>query len=501
MRFLYPLTTAVGVAGLLVTPNLAPSNQHQPLILPNVGGPIYSDSQQKPLLLKTGSKYSVREQTKDICDAGSRQWTGWAHVSDEKSLFFWFFESRNDPLNDPVMIWMNGGPGGSSMMGLFSEIGPCLANGDGNSTYLNEHSWTNFANVIFLDQPAGVGFSMMNNSTMGGPDNELEASRDFDKFLSIFFSEAFPNFSHLPLHITGESFGGTYVPGFVDYISRRQQLGVPGIYGNRIHSITLVDAVIELLGSGSLGQYDHMCRFNKHGENKLRLGYNQSTCGEIEKAVPECERLNRQCVESYDGNICRAAFDFCIEKIESFVNPQLGGRYPYDDRVICNGTLPLCGMDWYDEYLNSVHVQKALGLDRWNFSSINWDLNSRWDVSNEMFIPTTRELAYILDETPTRVLVLNGNNDIIVNTEGQKRVYDQQSWGHQAKYRMETFADWSWPDKSGKLSKGGEFKAVDKLAFVSVDEAGHTSPGDQREAVAFLMKCWLRVGEDAACPI
>jgi hypothetical protein len=66
---------------------------------------------------------------------------------------------------------------------------------------------------------------------------------------------------------------------------------------------------------------------------------------------------------------------------------------------------------------------------------------------------------------------------------------------------MQRFADWEWPDESGKMTKGGQFKTADKLTFVSVDEAGHTSPGDQKAAVAFLMSCWLLDEKDDACPL
>jgi len=65
---------------------------------------------------------------------------------------------------------------------------------------------------------------------------------------------------------------------------------------------------------------------------------------------------------------------------------------------------------------------------------------------------------------------------------------------------MQKFDDWKWPDQSGRMAKGGQFKTADKLTFVSVDEAGHMAPGDQKAAVAFLMACWLFDDTREACP-
>jgi carboxypeptidase C (cathepsin A) len=66
---------------------------------------------------------------------------------------------RKDPGNAPLSIWLNGGPGGSSMMGLLEENGPCFVGADSNSTYLNPNSWNNEVNMLYLDQPSQVGFS------------------------------------------------------------------------------------------------------------------------------------------------------------------------------------------------------------------------------------------------------------------------------------------------------------------------------------------------------
>ena len=82
-------------------------------------------------------------------------------------------------------------------------------------------------------------------------------------------------------------------------------------------------------------------------------------------------------------------------------------------------------------------------------------------------------------------------------------MYDAQPWGRQARYRLEKFSGWEWPDAGGRLTRGGEFKAVDRgrLAAVTVDEAGHTSPGDQKGAVAFIVDCWSHPRRGGLCPI
>lgn len=130
-----------------------------------------------------------------ICETtpGVKSYSGYVHLPPNSinetgetqnypiNTFFWFVEARKDPHRAPLSIWLNGGPGASSLLGMMSENGPCLVNEDSNSTRLNEWAWNRDVNMLYIDQPVQVGFSYdsLNNGTydllVGDPMDE-----DFD---------------------------------------------------------------------------------------------------------------------------------------------------------------------------------------------------------------------------------------------------------------------------------------------------------------------------------
>ena len=147
----------------------------------------------------------IREQQDDtICNAHSKQHTGWLDVG-SKHIFFWYFESQNKPSEDPLLLWLTGGPGGSGMLGLMGELGPCMINEHGNGTVYNEYGWSKNANIIFVDQPAGVGFSYVDEGIPLAA-TSFTAAEDMHHFLQLFTSDVFPNLSGREFHITGESY-------------------------------------------------------------------------------------------------------------------------------------------------------------------------------------------------------------------------------------------------------------------------------------------------------
>ena len=151
--------------------------------------------------------HSIRikqQQDETLCNAHSKQYTGWLDVG-SKHLFFWYFKSQNKPSLSPLMVWLTGGPGGSGMIGLMQELGPCVINNFGNGTEYNEHGWSEDANIIFVDQPAGVGFSYIDEGVLI-PSTSFTAAEDMHHFLQLFTSDVFPDLLGRDFHITGESY-------------------------------------------------------------------------------------------------------------------------------------------------------------------------------------------------------------------------------------------------------------------------------------------------------
>jgi carboxypeptidase C (cathepsin A) len=104
-------------------------------------------------------------------------------------VFFWFFESRSEPGADPLTLWLNGGPGSDSLIGLFEELGPCMLD-ENLTTVYNPYAWNNVSNMLFISQPVGVGFSYQQQGV--GSFNPL--SEDF-----YYNSSAWPATGRWPL--------------------------------------------------------------------------------------------------------------------------------------------------------------------------------------------------------------------------------------------------------------------------------------------------------------
>ena len=131
-------------------------------------------------------------------------------------MFYWFF--RNTEASDPprpVIIWLSGGPGASSLGALFEDIGPLRVNKTGDTdddwnVYAAEYSWADRYHLLFIDQPVDTGFSWGDSIS----ENMTTSSAEFQEFLLRFF-ELYPDLKENGIYLAGESYAGKYLPLYI----------------------------------------------------------------------------------------------------------------------------------------------------------------------------------------------------------------------------------------------------------------------------------------------
>ncbi|CAI0625463.1 unnamed protein product [Linum tenue] len=150
---------------------------------------------------------------------GFRQFAGYIDIDVKtgKSLFYYFVEAQSTPLSKPLSLWLNGGPGCSSMGGgAFTELGPFYPRGDGRSLRINRMSWNRASNLLFVESPAGVGWSYSNTSS-DYKIGDAATAMDMRVFLIKWLAK-FPEYKSLPFFLTGESYAGHYIPQLADLL-------------------------------------------------------------------------------------------------------------------------------------------------------------------------------------------------------------------------------------------------------------------------------------------
>lgn len=397
-----------------------------------------------------------------------KQYSGYLDDNEEdKHLFYWFFESRNDPKNDPVVLWLNGGPGCSSLMGLFMELGPASVTKDGKVKH-NDYSWNANASVIFLDQPVNVGYSY----SSGSVSNTVAAGKDIYALLTLFFKQ-FPEYSKQPFHISGESYAGHYIPVFASEILSHKKRNI------NLQSV--------LIGNGltdGLTQYEYY-RPMACGEGGWPAVLDESSCQAMDNAYPRCASLIENCYKSESVWSCVPASIYCNN---AMIGPyQRTGQNVYDVRRPC-GDNQLCydEIDWISSYLNKKEVMKAVGAEVSSYDSCNFDINRNFLLQGDWMKPYHRVVPGLLKEIP--VLVYAGDADYICNWLGNKAWTEALEWSGHKEYKDAKMKDFKI-DGDGK--KVGEVKSHGNFTFMKIHAGGHMVPFDQPEASLEMVNRWL----------
>ncbi|KAF2206958.1 hypothetical protein CERZMDRAFT_52089 [Cercospora zeae-maydis SCOH1-5] len=443
-----------------------------------------------------------KEVPEGICELtpGVKSYSGYVDIFEDQHIFFWFFESRNgNPEEAPLTVWINGGPGSSSMIGLFQELGPCRVNADGEP-YTNEHAWNNVSNMLFIDHPAQVGFSystpvpgyetttpsivQLPNATCfdfagdtcgtySFPNLTNTANTTADAAPSMWrtlqgFMGAFPQYSRNEFNFATESYGGHYGPIFNKYIESQNDLiekdSLPGAHYIKLKSL--------LIGNGwydPLIQYAAYYNFTVFPGNTYDYDpYNQSIKNMLYNAVygpGNCYDRTLDCYNRGINEICSAADDFCANEVESVLD-NVVNRDEYDIRELSPDPFPY---SYYIDYLNTPKVQQAIGAFV-NYSDSNDAVSRAFGSTGD----DDRESGTIaalrsLVEQGIYVVQFVGDADYNCNWLGGQAIADQidAPGFSSAGYENVTTSD---------DIVHGQVKQSDNFAFVRVYESGHEVP-------------------------
>ncbi|KAK7060124.1 hypothetical protein VNI00_000888 [Paramarasmius palmivorus] len=470
---------------------------------------VYQNGLQYELVTHPSfNEHQLRITQPDLCDSSVKQYSGFLDISENKHLFFWFFESRNAPEDAPLILWLNGGPGGSSVLGLLMELGPCQIIDEGKNTTFNPHSWNTDANIIFIDQPVEVGFSYddrgpsVNTSTV--------AAQDIYAFFQLFF-ERFPEYSTQPFHVAGESYGGIYVPNIANVIYQHNKEQVD----NRLKHINLASVILANAFTHPKIQYASIVDYACGGAPYPVADPNGFVCESLRVPTDICLRLVETCQNNPSRYTCEPAVLYCnIQLMEpvsstSFTLPERVvvraqlfltldlGLNPYDIRKTCqyNDRSTICyeEADWVERWMNTPTNKAALGVPpERNYTAINMRVYHDFMAIGEMAFDHASLLTDLVNDG-VRLLVYVGDTDAIcTNFIGQHRYVEALNTKFHDEFAQAKLLPWHDSVTGRLVGQVRSAGSAGNVTFVRVYDAGHMVPYDQPEASNDLITRWIK---------
>lgn len=436
-----------------------------------------------------------------------RQFSGYLTVSEatNRSIFYWYVESQNDPSTDPVVFWTNGGPGCSGLLAFGTEHGPFYYSANGTLSE-NPYSWNNVANMLYVEQPAGVGFSYSDD-----PDDYTtgDAQAASDNYVLIQqFLERFPERKSNDFYITSESYGGHYIPELTAEILKHNQDGAINFKGFAVgnpyvdpftNDNTMYDAFYShgLLTDLLYGPWKDRCT-KKKGFHLGCAVLESAMTYEMEPGInpyaldyPVCldkngdlkmdpKRMQHHQLMKHTGK-----FDLMQEAMkqveEENMEDMTVSSTSEKRRLEKYAEYKPCEEDYFTKYLNREDVREAIGVhkDAGEWEVCSSKINYSQDDSNKSLIKFYKKVVTAGLEMNLHMMVYSGDDDSICSLSGT------QDWIYDLGIEPKRGKVWKhWFDSKGQVAGYKtlfENKVTKKgdqgfFVFVTVHGAGHEVP-------------------------
>ncbi|KAL5774546.1 hypothetical protein ACOSP7_012103 [Xanthoceras sorbifolium] len=397
-----------------------------------------------------------------------RHYAGYVTVDDKngRALFYWFYEAMTSPREKPLVLWLNGGPGCSSVgYGATQEIGPFLVDTDGRGLKFNPFSWNKEANMLFLESPIGVGFSYSNTSTDYNNLGDNFTANDAYTFLHKWFLK-FPSYKTRTLYIAGESYAGKYVPQLAELIHDKNKdpsLYIPlkGILLGNPETSTAEDwsGLVDYAWSHAVVSDETHKIITKNCVFNSSDPWSNDACN---KAVDEVLKQYKEIdIYSLYTSLCISnSLNWNYKPTQVMMN--LSSKMM--PRIM--GGFDPCLDSYANTFYNKLDVQKALhvsdGIKLRNWSICNDTLFDKWSDSALSVLPIYSKLI----QAGFRIWVYSGD------TDGRVPVLS-------TRYSLNALGlpiTKSWRPWYHEKQVSGWYQEYDGLTFATFRGAGHAVP-------------------------
>ncbi|KAL3581436.1 hypothetical protein D5086_015768 [Populus alba] len=403
---------------------------------------------------------------------------GFAHQQDRiyGALFYWLVEAptSRSPESRPLVLWLNGGPGCSSVAyGAAEEIGPFRIRPDGKTLYFNPYAWNKLANLLFLESPAGVGFSYSNTSSDLYTAGDQRTAEDAYTFLVNWF-ERFPQYKYRDFYIAGESYAGHYVPQLSQVVYQKNKgiknpvINFKGfLVGNAV-----TDDYHDFVGTFEYWWTHGLISDSTYQTLRVTCDFESSTHPSVEciKAL--------MLAELEQGNIDPYSIFTQPCNNTAALRHNLRGHYPWMSRAY-----DPCTERYSKVYFNHPEVQKALHA---NVTGIPYPWKTCSDIVGDYWADSPLSMLPIYKELITaglRIWVYSGDADAILPLTATRYSINA--------LQLETNTSWyAWYD--GHQQVGGWSQVYKGLTYVTVRGAGHEVPLTQPRLALLLFRQFLK---------
>ncbi|KAE8573737.1 venom serine carboxypeptidase [Halyomorpha halys] len=411
----------------------------------DVGEPLFLTSYIEEGRIEEGRKASEV----NVSDVAS--YAGFFTVNKRynSNLFFWYFPAEIEPDKAPVLLWLQGGPGASSLNGLFNENGPFYLDKD-LVLHKRKTSWSMVFNLIYIDNPVGTGFSFTENHK-GYARDEIQVGKDLYAALYQFFT-LFPHLQKKEFFISGESYAGKYVPAVGHTIHTRNRNSSLKI---NLKGLAMGDGWTDPERMLDYGDYLYQLGLIDSNDRRLFLDGQQKALEYVRKGdYIKAKNVVDTLVSDFNPH---GTLYYNLTGLESCYN------YVINDDRGKYGDL--------SKFLQSDELRRALHVGNMTFQ--NGYYSSKY-LENDVMQSVKPWIEELLEEY--RILFYNGQLDIICAYPLTLNVLQHLKWSGATQYKSEPRKHWY---VDGELA--GYSKTVKGMTEVLVRNSGHIVPNDQPE--------------------